>query len=215
MLTDIDRLITEYVAAYEQSGVAPDPQPYLQRAPDSERAALAKRIEEILLSAPRRAWDPKAFEATLGSPLMREIEAAVRGESGLWPALLPRLRNAARLKRREVVQQLAQELGVAGREEKVGRYYHEMEQGLLDERGVSDRVIQALAGILGASADTLREAGSALGSASFGTQGQPATVYTRTALPDSAYPSAAEQEPAQRSEEAWDEVDELFAGAVG
>ncbi len=212
MLTDIDRLITEYVAAYERSGVAPDPQPYLQRAPDSERPTFAKRIEEILLSAPRRAWNPQEFEATLGSPLMRDIGAAVRGSSGLWPALLPRLRNAARLKRREVVQQLTQELGVSGSEGKVGRYYHEMEQGLLDERGVSDRVIDALAGILGASAETLREAGRALGSAPFGTQGQGAPVYTRTAVPDRTHAAREPEEPAQRSEETWDEVDELFAG---
>ena len=215
MLTDIDRLITEYVAAYEQSGVAPDPHSYLQRAPDSERPALAKRIEEILLSAPRRAWDEKSFQATLGSPLMREIETAVRGASGLWPALLPRLRNAAQLKRREVVQQLAQELGVTGREEKVGRYYHEMEQGLLDERGVSDRVMDALAGILGAPAETLREAGRALGSPPFGTQATGASVYARTASPDSIYTGAEPSEPAQPSEESWDEVDELFAGAAG
>ncbi len=213
MLTDIDRLITEYEAAHAKTGVPPDPLPYLERAPESERPKLARRIEELLSSAPRRGWDPEAFEATLGSPVMREIEAAVRGSSGLWPALLPRLRNAARLKRREVVQQLARELGVTGREAKVGRYYHEMEHGLLDERGVSDRVIHALAGILGASAETLREAGRALGAAPFGTQGQPGAVYTRTALSGSTHSSSDEHGPAPRSEEAWDEVDELFTGS--
>ena len=199
MLTPIDRLITEYVAEHRRTGAPPDPRPYLERAPVTERAALSRRIEEVLLSAPRREWDGDAFEATLSSPLMREIETAVHGTSGLWPALLPRLRNGARLKRREVVQRLAAELGVTGREEKVGRYYHEMEQGLLDESGVADRVLDALARILGSSAETLREAGRALGN-------------TRTAIPDSAYAQPGQQAPAQSTEESWDEVDELFAG---
>ena len=212
MLTSIDRLIAEYVAAHDATGTPPDPLPYLQRVPGSERAALAARIEQVLLSLPRRSWDPDGFEATLDSPLMREIETAVRGSSGLWPALLPRLRNAARLKRREVVQRLTADLGVTGREAKVERYYHEMEQGRLDESGVSDRVLGALARILGTSAETLREAGGALGSATLGAQGQSSPVYARTALPDPAYGLAERPPPAERPEEPWDEVDELFAG---
>lgn len=213
MLTNLDRLVTEYAAAHRESGVPPDPRLYLEQVPESERATLARRIEEVLLSAPRRQWDREAFEATLDSPLMRAIETAAHGSSGLWPALLPRLRNSAQLKRREVVRRLARELGVAGREEKVGRYYHEMEQGRLDEGGVSDAVLDALARILGASAEALREAGRALGSATFGAQGPSAPVYTRTAIPDSAYESAAQEGPAEPSEEPWDEVDELFAGS--
>lgn len=212
MITDLDRLLTEYVAAHQETGVPPDPRPYLERVPESQRTTLARRIEELLLSAPRRVWDKDAFEATLNSPLMREIETAAHGSSGLWPALLPRLRNSARLKRREVVQSLARELGVTGREEKVGRYYHEMEQGRLDEQGVSDTVLDALARILGSSAEALREAGRGLGSATFGVQGQPASVYTRTAVPNPAYDTAAQEGPAESSEEPWDEVDELFAG---
>ena len=212
MITNGDRLIVEYVEAHRRTGTPPDPRPYLERAPEGEREALARRIEEALRSAPRREWDPEAFEQVRRSPLMREIETAVRGSSGLWPALLPRLRNGARLKRRELVRRLAEELGVSGREEKVGRYYHEMEQGLLDERGVSDKVLDALARILGSSAETLREAGRALGSATFGAHGESAPVYARTACPDADFalsPPAAGTE--SRGEE-WDEVDELFAG---
>ncbi len=213
MLTIIDRLITEYVAAHDATGVPPDPLPYLQRAPQSERAALAARIEQVLLSAPRRSWDSDAFEATLDSPLMREIGTAVHGSSGLWPALLPRLRNAVRLKRREVVRRLAEDLGVTDREEKVGRYYHGMEQGLLAEEGVSDRVLDALGRILGSSAETLRLAGRALGTTALGAEGQPSPVYARTASPDAVYAPAEERHsPADRPEDLWDEVDELFAG---
>lgn len=202
----------DYAAAHREAGVAPDLAPYLERVPEADRSTLARRIEELLVSEPRRKWDPAAFEATLNSSLMREIETSVRGASGLWPALLPRLRNSAHLKRREVVQRLAGELQVSDREEKVGRYYHEMEQGLLDERGVSETVLDALARILGSSADALREAGRALGPPSLGGRDAPSPVYARTAIPDSAYAPADQPAPADGSPEAWDEVDELFAG---
>ncbi len=43
MLTIIDQLITEYVTAHDATGVPPDPLPYLQRAPESERAADSVR----------------------------------------------------------------------------------------------------------------------------------------------------------------------------
>ncbi len=212
-MDDLDRVLTEYVAAHTAAGVPPDLSAYLSQLEEPERAILIRRIEDYLMSAPRRAWDKNAFDATLNSPLMREIETAVRGASGLWPALLPRLRNSARLKRREVVKRLAYELGVGGREEKVGRYYHQMEQGLLDEQGVSDTVLEKLGRILGSSREALRDAGQALGPGTLGGVRQPVSVFARTVTPNPAYEPA---EPASSSaashEEPWDEVDELFAG---
>jgi hypothetical protein len=95
VLTDIDRLLTEYVNAHRTTGTPFDPRPYLERVPEESRAQLAAQIEELLLSAPRREWDPEGFAAALASPLMREVETAVHSSSGLWPALLPRLRNGA------------------------------------------------------------------------------------------------------------------------
>ena len=51
----------------------------------------------------------------------------------------------------------------AGREQKVAGYYHEMEQGTLDSRGVSERVLAALGEIYGTTAEKLREIGEPLG----------------------------------------------------
>ena len=212
MTDPTDRLFSEYLKATEADGTPPDPQRFLDEAAPEQRRALARRIDEHLMAAPRRAWDPAAFEASLGSPVMRDIATSVRGASGLWPALLPRLRNAARLRRQEVVTRLAGELGVAGREAKVRDYYHRMEQGLLEEEGVSDTVLEKLAGILGSSRESLREAGRALGEAVAPEATTGGQLYARTAVADEAYPASPGTEGAPPEQSGWDEVDELFTG---
>jgi len=215
-MSDLDRLLSEYLAAHEAGGGPPDPRPFVDRASPEERPALARAIDEYLAAAPRRPWDPAAFEAALQTPLMREIATSVRGASGLWPALLPRLRNAAQLRRQEVVARLAGELGVADREAKVREYYHRMEQGLLDQDGVSDTVLEKLASIVGSSLEALREAGRALGEAASPDAPAAGPVFARSALTDEAYagapPDAAELALEPEEEEARDEVDELFTG---
>ena len=218
-MSDVERLLKQYIEASESAGVPPDTGPYLERAPEAEGAVLEALIDGYLARAPRRRWDAGAFERELGSPLMRGIADSVRGSTGLWPALLPRLRDAARLKRRELVARLARDLGVPDREQKVARYYHRMERGLLDESGVSDRVLERLGAILGQSAEALREAGRALGPGGAGAAGE-AALFARTALPDERYlaadvsmaPPSPAMEPAPEDAERWDEVDELFLG---
>jgi len=210
---DLDRLLSEYVAAHEAAGTPPDLQPFLDRAAPGERRALAARIDAHLTATPRRAWDPAAFEAALRAPVMRDLAAAAGGSSGLWPALLPRLRNAARLRRQEVVERLAGDLGIQGREAKVYDYYHRMEQGRLDGAGVSDTVLEKLAAILGSSVQTLRDAGEALGDAATPEAGSAGPLFARTAIADAAYPpAAAAAAEGAADEDGWDEVDELFTG---
>lgn len=213
-MTDLDRLLTEYFALYEAGGTVPDLQSFVERAAPAQRRELARRIDDRLSSAPRRTWDPAAFEASLGSPLMRDIAMSAGGGSGLWPAMLPRLRNAARLKRQEVVTRLARELGVPDRETKVHAYYHRMEQGRLDQDGVSDTVLEKLAGILGSSAQALRDAGRALGETASPDAPVAGSVFARTTLAEADFASAPAPAPAAAAPDdgGWDEVDELFAG---
>jgi len=210
-----DQLFAEYIAAHEAGGSAPDPHSYLERASTDERSALAARIDDHLASTPRRPWDPAAFEASLSSPLMKGIATSVDGASGLWPALLPRLRNTARLRRREVVERLATDLGVADREEKVARYYHQMETGLLEEQGVSGAVLEKLARILGLSAEALRDAGRALGPPGAPPGAGSPALFARTTTTEAEYSSevaSAPASPGTEEEDPWDEVDELFLG---
>ena len=204
-MTDVDRLLAEYVAEHRAGGEA-DPTAYLARASPQERLELAALIDSYLARAPRRVVDPETFRGSSSEQTVDELERALGGVSGLWPALLPRLRDRVGLKRSELVERLAALLGQTGKAKKVASYYHQMEQGLLPSAGVSDRVVEGLSTILGESADELREAGRALGRGAAGPAAAPA-AFARSALSEepAAYVSASTPEAPE-----WDEVDELF-----
>src|SRR4051794_26836296 len=163
-MTDVDRLLSEYMAAHRaREDVSPSE--YLARVVGGDRKELAALIDAYLARAPRREFDPEAYRESGMASAVERLSRSLVGASGLWPSLLPRLRAAARLKRSELVERLAAALGVSGREEKVAVYYHQMEQGQLPAEGVSDKVLEALGGLLGRSADALREAGRSEGPA--------------------------------------------------
>src|SRR3954452_16328693 len=155
-MTDVQRLLEAFIAE-ERSGMA-DPAGYLARVEGADRDELEALIDAYLARAPRRPFDRAAFEASPAAGVV----ASLAGSSGTWPALLPRLRDRARLRRAELVARLAAELGAPDREAKVGDYYHAMEQGTLRSSGVSDRVLKAIGAIVGESAAVLRAAGRAM-----------------------------------------------------
>lgn len=208
-MSDIDRLLAEYVAEHRAGGDA-NPRDYLTRTSPPQRTVLAALIDAYLARAPRRQFDEEKFRGSGAERTVDELERAIGGQAGLWPALLPRLRDRAGLKRSELVQRLAVALGVSDRSDKVAGYYHEMEQGLLPAQGVSDRVLDALGRLVGETTQGLREAGRALTPSGEGpTAVSPAFARRVTAEPASAPRSAIQ--PARDKE--WDEVDELFRGA--
>ena len=202
-MTDVNRLLEEFIAEDRAGGVA-DPLPYLARVTGLDRAELEALIDGYLARAPRRAFDRAAFEA---SPA-RGVAVSLAGLSGTWPALLPRLRDRARLRRAELVSRLTVELGVAGREAKVAGYYHAMEQGTLPAAGVSDRVLEALGRIVGESAAVLRAAGAAMTAPP--PPPMPAFARVASPAPEFSRPAAAGAAPVPPVER--DEVDELFTG---
>jgi hypothetical protein len=190
-MTDVDHLLEEFIAA-DRSGVA-DPATYLARVTGPDRLVLAALIDGYLARAPRRAFDRAAFEASGAA----RVVAALEG----WPALLPRLRERARLRPAELVARLAAELGVGGREAKVGAYYRRMEAGTLPSAGVSNRVLEALARIVGESAAVLRAAGTLA-------PPPPPAAPARMAAPAAEFAVAAGAPPER------DEVDALFTGGI-
>ena len=213
-MADLERLFAEFVEAHLGGG-DPDPWEYIGRLEGSDREELEELIDAYFMDAPPRPWDAEAFGSSEAERVVDALDRSFRGRAGLWPAVLPRLRDRARLKRRELVAKLAEALGVTDREEKVASYYHQMEQGLLPSAGVSGRVLEGLAKILGVSADSLRKAGQAL-RAEVGPADD--AVFARTTQPspewqmehaEAAPPPAAAH--AEREAE-WDEVDELFRG---
>ncbi len=104
---------------------------------------------------------------------------------------------------------------MAGREQKVAAYYHQMEHGSLDSRRVSERVLGALGDIYDTTAEKLREIGTPVVPGGAPAAGAPAPAMMRKATPDAAY--AAEDRDELRAEpvapaEERDEIDEMFTG---
>ena len=205
----VDRLLADYIAEHRAGGDA-DPRVFIARASPRDRVELAALIDGYLARAPRERFDEHAFRGSGAERTVDELQRAIVGQSGLWPAVLPKLRDQAGLKRSELVERLAGLLGVPNRAEKVAGYYHEMEQGLLPAKGVSERVLEALSQIVGESAEALREAGRALRPPP-----SPGTAAGRAAFArraDAQTPPAPARTAAPASDQEFDEVDALFRG---
>ena len=210
-MADVERLLHDFIAEDREGGEA-DPARYLARARGTDRAELEALIDAYLARAPRRRFDAAAFEHSRAHRATDELSRALVGRSGWWPSLLPRLRASARLRRAEVVERLAHELDAQGREAKVAAYYHAMEQGTLPAAGVSDRVLEALAVIVGTTAARLRDAGRGLGAAA--PPAGPGAAFARVGAPD---PELMDEAPpgaiAPTVTGERDEIDDLFTGA--
>ena len=190
MREDTLRLFDEFAVSF-QRGQDPDVRELLTRAGD-DAPTLAKLVDSFLAGSDPPVPEPERVE------LMR---AWARGE----PPLLE-LRKSRRLKRAELVSRLTGLLGLApDREPKVARYYHELEGGLLEPRGVDARVWEALRQVLGTDVRSLARWRPT-------PPPRPAALYRSmhlahppaAAAPQAAAPAAAEAE-AER-----DEVDRLF-----
>ena len=213
-MPDVERLLRQFIEDFEADR-STRPQAYLEQVGGTDRRELEALIDAYLERAPRRPFDATAYAQSPARHLVDDLTESLEGVGGTWPVVLPRLRHGARLKRSELVARLAGVLGVPGREEKVERYYHAMEQGLLEPAGVSDRVLDALASLTGTTRDALRAA--ARGFAPRPGEAGARALFARTATPDPGFmetTSAGAPAARRRSDEAWDEVDELFRGAV-
>jgi hypothetical protein len=94
----------------------------------------------------------------------------------------------------------------------VARYYHGMERGTLPAAGVSDRVLRALAAVVGTTAEALREAGSRPAAA--GTREAAGSAFARVGAPDPAHTPADELMRGGTGAEAPpDEIDTAFTSA--
>lgn len=208
-MTDLVGLFADYVAEHQAGGEA-DPRAYLSRVSGVERAELGALIDAYLARAPRQPFEQAMFRGSSAERTVGELERAIGGQAGLWPALLPRLRDRAGLRRSALVERLAFALGVDDRRDKVAGYYHQMEQGLLPAAGVSDRVLEALGQVIGETAQALRDAGHTLLPPGEGPTAPAAAAFARRAYAETA--SAPPPEAVAGQADEWDEVDELFRG---
>jgi hypothetical protein len=122
-------------------GERPSVPEYLERAGKSG-AELARMLDRFLASAPPPQPPP-------------ERVAMMRAWMAGQPPILE-LRKERGLTRDLVVERLLGLLGLhSERRGKVRRYYHELETGLLEPRGVDRKVWEALGQVLGASVSDL------------------------------------------------------------
>jgi len=208
---DADRLLQDFAARW-RAGERPDLDAFAAGLDGLDRAEFLARAEAFVARAPRRRWDPDAFRGSAAESVVEQLEPSLGGVAGLWPSVLPDLRHRARITRRALVDQLAEQLGVGAQREKVAAYYHQMEQGTLAAAGVSQRVLDVLGGLLSVSGERLRQAGEAIAPAGAGEGTDP--VFARRAM-EAPPPAAAAAPPpafdeAPRSPERLDEVDRLF-----
>jgi hypothetical protein len=210
----VDDLFDRFRADY-RSGTDADPRSYLDQLSGDDRRELRALIDGFLAHAPPDPVDAAALARAQASPLRAALQAAVDAQMATaetWEQVLVEARHRAELPRERLVARLADALGVAGRRDKVARYYHQMESGLLPPTGVSDRVLEALSTIIGVPVERLRAAGRALRPDPGAGAGP---VFARTAAPAAgAAAPAAPASPGTAPEDEWDEVDELFRGGA-
>jgi hypothetical protein len=208
-MADAHTLLQQYISEHRGGGDA-DPRRWLEQVEGAERAKLAGLIDVYLEQAPMHPWDPDGFRESGLAGFAERLNESLYSRAGLWPVVLPDLRERARLKRADLVERLAAALGAQDRQAKVGSYYHQMETGELPSEGVSDRVLKELAAILGQSVEALRDAGRLIGGGGETTV-EASPAFARTALAkDLVLESRAPASPG--IEEEPDEVDRLFRG---
>jgi hypothetical protein len=136
----VETLFDEFATRYLR-GERPDLGEYLERA-GAERESLGALLDRFLEAVPAR--EPSEEEIVL-------VQARLEQQP---PVLVLRLRR--RITREAVIDALVGRLGLdAAKRRKVGRYYHELETGLLDPEPVDRSVWDVLADVLEANVRAL------------------------------------------------------------
>lgn len=147
----------EFRRRFLEQGSA-DPRAALDGLEGEARAELSLLIEHFLIEAPRRPWDEEEFRSSGAARVAERVMAAFAEAPEAEAERLKDLRDGAELARDALVGRLAGLLAVPGEDERVGYYYHHLEQGTLPLAGISGRVFEALAEILQVGVERLRRA---------------------------------------------------------
>ena len=193
MRSDAELLFEEFAASFAR-GEAPDVRDFLERA-GAERDELATLVDGYLAAVPAPA--PSDETRAVFAELLPT-------EASTPPMLAARVRLG--MPRSKVVEFLVRMLGARQeQEEKVARYYHELETGLLDPERVSPMVWHHLAKLYGTHIRSLMTRPN---------EPPPAMVAAYYRRSDAAFAPLASREvvaePAPLPER--DHIDTLFTG---
>jgi transcriptional regulator with XRE-family HTH domain len=204
-MTTTDRLLNEFIDAW-RAGSRPDAGEYVDRAPPDERGELAGAIETFMALAPEPAYDEATWAALTADPAVARAADAVQADAvEAWSTLLPRLRQRHGLTLDGLATAVAERLGVTAHQDKTRAYLDDLEHDRLVPERLSRRLLDTLAGVLGAPAAWLERAGAgpaAPAGALYRRQGQGTIEQHLEVIADAMLTPADE----------WDEVDELFQG---
>ena len=158
-MSTIEQALSDFIDAWN-AGRRPSVREHLARVPGA-RARRARRADHDLAEvAPTPAYSDAARAQIRAEPAVRHVLAAVGGDAGLWPAVIPGLRARAGLTVGQLAARLVARFSLGpGSEERTADYLARLERGELEPSRVSRRLLGALGELLGASGDTLADAG--------------------------------------------------------
>ncbi len=215
MFTTPAQLLSQFIDEWN-AGQRPDVRAYLQRVPDGpDRDELAEDLGRWLALAPSPEYDDATRAAIRAEPVVQRLFAAADQDAGLWPQVLPALRERSRFSVAQLASRITERFGLGASETaRTEQYLVHLESGELEPTRVSRRLLTALAELLGVGPDSLADAGA------FGMGLRPATghgtLFRRDAsgeewvADDLEVLAAAAFEPAPA--ETLDELDRLFLG---
>lgn len=204
-MTSSEAVLSQYIDDWN-AGRRPRVEDYLVRVDATQRDELAEQIATYVSWAPSPDYSPEALREIRSEPALAQLREATGREGGLWSVVLPRLRARAGLGLAELGQRVHGALGLSSGEEKMARYLEDMERDRLDPRGVSQRVLDALAAALGTSGRDLAEAGD------LGSGARPSMALYRDAPMDLEVLHELAGAAHERDPGDYDEIDELFRG---
>lgn len=154
-MADMDDIYAEFVRDW-RAGLAPELDPFLERARPADRDALAERIEAFVLVAPSVELDPaRAAEIEASPAFLRALAIADDTAPLSWGARLRAGRERAGLSLADLGSRFADAFGLAGREAKAAGLLGRLEAGDLAPVGVTGRAAARLEELLGLAADAL------------------------------------------------------------
>lgn len=205
-MTSIEQLLGEFAEAWN-AGKRPDVDAYLERAAPADRDELAAQLSTWLELAPTPSFDDETRAEIAAEPALVQAFAAAAELRMPVARRVASLRERAGLATADVAARLAARFSLED-EPRTAAYLERLEADELDERRLSQRLLDGLASILGADAGQLAPApaGAAHGHALFrADEGSDAWLAK-----DIDALSRAALTPAPAGE--MDELDRLFLG---
>ncbi len=153
-MSQVDKIVEQYAAAL-QAGDQFDYEQLASGLDDFDRRELEARVGML-----NRQFSDSAEGVDRNDPRVERLRRSAAGLSGVWPSMLPRLRERKNLDRADLARQLADGLGKPEAADKVEEYYHQLEWGNLPANKVDRSVVKVLSEILEEDEQELWEAGT-------------------------------------------------------